>query len=274
MVEIITAKCSGCGHVVKVPAALGGKRAKCPQCAQVITIPTRPDPGGGEFVSDDMLPEVARDEDVVEGLPVEEDEVLEGEPVDETPSGIRRRSMTPRRGTQTATRGGVRGRTSGAHQRATARGAASPPAKSSSAVPVVVGAVIVAAALGAVLVVALSGRSGGKSPKTEEKTAQRPEVPALTEADFALQRRCIEYIQVFNSGNVIETLRFYSYAPADEQKLRRAIGSMMEQVGRYENVAFKSFQAASGVVTFQHAKGERTINWKDVNGTWLIVDQP
>ena len=70
MADIISAKCFGCGHVVKVPTALGGKKARCPQCTNTIVIPTSADTSV-ELIPDEQLPEVAREEDVGQaGKPV------------------------------------------------------------------------------------------------------------------------------------------------------------------------------------------------------------
>ena len=80
MPDIISAKCFGCGHVVKVPAALGGKKARCPKCTNTITIPAQSE-GGEEVVGDEMLPEVARDGEVLE----EEESVDPSEPAGSPP---------------------------------------------------------------------------------------------------------------------------------------------------------------------------------------------
>lgn len=273
MSEVISAKCPGCGHVVKVPASLGGKKARCPQCPQVITIPTHPDPGS-DFVSDDQLPEVARDEDILQGLPVEEDEIVEGEPVVERPlSSARLKSMTPRRGSPVADRTG-RARGSGAHPRIGAGRSASPGSSSSSA-PVVIGVILAVAVAGVIAAVMLM------SPKTEGKKGggdpgKPAPVPAsqVTDADLALQRRCLEYVSTFNKGSVLEIMKFYSYEPSEEQKLKAAISALLEQGTRYDDVGFKETSAASGTLTFVHAKGERKMLWKQVEGVWLIADKP
>src|SRR5687768_8268742 len=107
MPDIISARCFGCGHVIKVPSALGGKKARCPQCTNTIAIPTPADTTE-EIVSDADLPEVARDDEIMDAEEVpagEEDRganVVEGEEVDD-PGEMRRRSGTGiRRGSSTA----------------------------------------------------------------------------------------------------------------------------------------------------------------------------
>src|SRR5262252_636939 len=90
MPEIISAKCLGCGNILKVPAALGGKKARCPQCTNTIVIPTAPsDTQFTEFISDADLPEVARDGEVVR--PEEGEAAIPGqEEAPEDPSEIKR----------------------------------------------------------------------------------------------------------------------------------------------------------------------------------------
>jgi hypothetical protein len=66
MPEIISAKCLGCGNVIKVPAALGGKKARCPQCTNTIVIPTAAsDTQFTDIISDEQLPEVAREGEIM-----------------------------------------------------------------------------------------------------------------------------------------------------------------------------------------------------------------
>ena len=55
MSDIISAKCFGCGHIVKVPSALGGKKARCPKCTNTIVIPALSETSD-EIVTDDQLP--------------------------------------------------------------------------------------------------------------------------------------------------------------------------------------------------------------------------
>ena len=276
MAEVISAKCSGCGHVVKVPASLGGKKARCPRCPQVITIPTQPDPGS-DFIPDDQLPEVARDEDILQGLPVEEDEIVEGEPVEERPvSSSRLRSMTPRRGSPVADRGG-RARASGTHQRIAPHGGhtASPRSSSSSSTPLIIGVILAVVVAGVVAAVMLMApKPDGKKGTPGGDKAAPPPVSPVTDADLALQRRCLEYVSTFNKGNVLDIMKFYSYEPSEEQKLKAAISALLEQGTRYDDVGFKDTSAAGGTLTFSHAKGERKMTWKQVEGVWLIADKP
>src|SRR6185295_5161895 len=98
MSDIISARCFGCGNVIKVPAGLGGKKARCPQCTNTISIPMPNDTQHDEIISDAELPEVARDGEKVvaeEGdAPIPDDGALP----QADPSEIRRRAGTGVRG--------------------------------------------------------------------------------------------------------------------------------------------------------------------------------
>src|SRR5947208_75006 len=103
MPDIISAKCLGCGNIIKVPAALGGKKARCPQCTNTIVIPTAPsDTQFTDIVSDDELPEVARDGQAVreEGdapIPGQEEEGKDPSEVRRSKGGtsVRGRNVSP-----------------------------------------------------------------------------------------------------------------------------------------------------------------------------------
>src|SRR5436189_5112719 len=88
MPDIISAKCMGCGNIIKVPAGLGGKKARCPQCTNTITIPMPSDSQHDEIVPDTELPEVARTGEIVrpeEGdapIPGQEEEASAEDPTE------------------------------------------------------------------------------------------------------------------------------------------------------------------------------------------------
>ena len=96
MPDIISAKCFGCGHVVKVPAALGGKKARCPKCTNTITIPAQSE-GGEEVVGDEMLTEVAREGEILEA-----EESVSADPPEAPPVERMRPHTALRRGSSTS----------------------------------------------------------------------------------------------------------------------------------------------------------------------------
>lgn len=251
MPDIISAKCFGCGHIIRIPAALGGKKAKCPQCANVIVIPMPH--AGGEFVPDADLPEVARDGDILEG-----DEIEEGE---EIPSPARAESPRPSRGV--AGRRGAKGRGGYASAR-----------KKSSPVPLIAGGVG-ALVLVIVLIVAMNQgpsrgtRGAGGAPEEVEKVP-----PGSNEAKVALWDRCLQYTQVFNRRDLLDIMKFYTYGQPEEIRVKGMITGLLERGTRYDDVTQSSIQVDGdgGSVTFGHSGGQKTtLNWRKVGDSWLIV---
>jgi ribosomal protein S27E len=261
MSEIISAKCFGCGHVIRVPAALAGKKARCPRCTNTIAIP---EPSKlsttGEFVTDDQLPEVARDEDLLEeDIP---SDAPAADPSAETP---RRRSSSAWPRVQ-ARPTGVRG----------ARPGYAPPRRGNRAALV---AAIALAAAGVVAAVALAaGRAGQARPghrPPETQTSPTPETPADPSAAQELEARCREYAQAFNRGDITKILEFYHYEPAQEIALKRTITEQLESKFRFDSPLYvKSVRIAgdSGTVTLV-ATPEMTLHWKKVDGSWKLVPQ-
>ncbi len=273
MSDIISAKCFGCGHIVKVPSALGGKKARCPKCTNTIVIPALSETSD-EIVTDDQLPEVARDDEVLEGELIEPDEesgdsAPRPESMRRPPSGAHRRAV----GKETAvTRSGSR-----------MQGVRSPaPVRKSGNTGLVVGVVVGLIALVAVVAaVALKPSKPDVPRKRDAKagTDDRKVQGERTPADDALEARCREYIGVFNRRAVADVARFYDKEPGGD--LRRAVGQMLGP--EYKAPEFKKSSAAEGVTTFvceyvvegQAPQGrEITLRWKQVDGEWLIADRP
>jgi hypothetical protein len=271
MPDIITAKCFGCGHVIRVPVALGGKKAKCPQCAGVIVIP-EPSRQAGDFVSDEQLPEVARDGDPI----TDDDPVPEGIPVEEPgEEPARGRTPAPQRAVATGTpRGGTRA--SGGRDRG-GRGGRPTSRTRSSSTGLVVGIGIAAVVLVVVLGVALSRGGGGAASGGKAKQGSKaPPVEQVTDADLALQRRCEEYFQSVKQANVARISEFYASDEAEMRRVRPGIAAMLERGVNYQGATIKSAKAETGVVVIMDGAGaEKTINWnKGADGTWFIADKP
>lgn len=294
MSESIAARCAGCGHVVRVPVSFGGRKAKCPKCAGVIVIPAAGETLPGDFLSDEQLPEVAREDDPFFD---EEDSPTEEGPAVANASGPRppvraplpaapapRESTVKRKGGksgrgQTRVLGG-RGR-EGSSIRHGGR-----PAKKSSAGLVVGICGIAVAILIIVVAVAMKGSGGGGHPK---RTGATPigVPPAVVEAgheeDSVLEGRVREFLRTFNSGNIPQIAAFYSFDPSRERDVRNAVSKVLESGARHQGFTIKSARAADGTVTIvsdyvtnsgtQQGR-ETTINWKKVDGTWLIADAP
>ena len=272
MSDIISAKCFGCGHVVKVPSALGGKKARCPKCTNTIVIPALAETSD-EIVTDDQLPEVARDGEVLEG------ELVEPEPEPEPSTDSRReragsgayRRVSVKEGS--SVRSGTR--------LPSPRGA---PPKKSSSTGAVVGVVIAILVIGGVVAVL-----AGKPTKTDvPKGAKRDAVPdekkdtgARTADDDALEARCREYINAFNRGQVAQAALFYEPSPSRE--VQQAVARLMNDSPQYKAAEFKRSSAAEGITTFvceyvvagSAPQGkEVTLRWKQVGADWFIADRP
>src|SRR5437867_3202696 len=174
MPDIIAAKCFGCGNVVKVPAALGGKKARCPKCTNTISIPALSDTSE-DLVGDEMLPEVAREDEELEGKYVDDDGVVQSlnpPPAPPARRGSPARNARNRGGRGTGTRGPAK------------------PAKSNTAL-------IVGIAAGALLLVVLiavaagSNKGDGKAKSHgQAKSSQTPAPPENSE-DADLGTRCL-----------------------------------------------------------------------------------
>ena len=260
MPDIISAKCFGCGHVVKVPAALGGKKARCPKCTNTIAIPA-PSETAEDIVGDEMLPEVARDGEVVEGEWIDEDDGSAQEAEDAP-----RRAPSARRGSSGTTNPRVRGGREG--------GTRGPVARKKSSSGLIVGVIIGVVVLGIIIGVAAGGKGGGGNKKTDPKKGVHDK-PQVDPEDAALGERCMNYVDAVNAQDDKKILRFYAYAEDEERPLGRAIRQMIEQGTKFEGAAIKSASAGSGTATFTYGGGkEKTISWKKVDGTWLIAEKP
>ncbi|MBI2898648.1 MAG: hypothetical protein HYY17_00535 [Planctomycetes bacterium] len=245
MPDVINAKCAGCGKVIRVSAKLGGRNAKCPGCGHVITIPTPAD-STMDIVSDENLPAVAMEE-----------EILDGEILPE-PAALRR--ATSRRARETGTRRGTSVR-----KRNTA---------------VLVGCAAGAAALVAiVLVFALHGRTPAEPrPNAPPKSEWKPD----PEAD-ALQARAREYLSAFRSGRHVEILDFFE--EKDRSAMKASVTAQLEAGLRYDDVVFRSAKAGGdeGTVDFfctlvrGSAREENrlvTLKWRRSGGAWRLTELP
>ncbi len=286
MPEIISAKCLGCGNIIKVPAALGGKKARCPQCTNTIVIPTSPsDTQFTEFISDAELPEVAREGEKV--LPEEGDAPIPGQDDDEAeePTEIRRRGGTSVRGRVSPATPSARNQPrTGAQQRYPAGGTATrkkPEGGNNTAMIIGVAVAVLALVIAGVFLAGGNKEGHSKSPKPvpspkeRDKSVEKPKAPQYTEAEQALIARLTDYAATVNRGDAAQILRFYAYEPDDERKMRiRIAQDLVEKKVAYENVQVKSINASGGTITFSHNGGEKTLTWKQVGDVWLIAEMP
>jgi hypothetical protein len=281
MPDIISARCFGCGNIIKVPAGLGGKKARCPQCTNTITIPMPSDTQHDEIIPDTELPEVARDGERV--VPEEGDAPIPGqepeEPV-EDPSESRRRGGTSVRGRgahsasaypRVQPRSGTQQRYSGSPK------ATAPKSNTGMMVGIAMG---VLALIILAVVLANSGGQSRTSVKTGTKDKERerentPKAPQYSAEEQALVARLLDYTTAVNRGEQGQILKFFTYDPEDERKVRiRIAQDLVEKKVSYENVKVTSVSASSGTITFTHGAGSKTLQWKQVGDLWLIGEMP
>ncbi len=263
--EILPARCGGCGHGIRVSSRLAGRRARCPSCGGVIAIPA-----AAELVSDDMLPEVARDADAYPVEIVSDTSALRSVvPEAAPPPPPRESTRRRRRGTGRSSRGGY-----------------APPRSSPAVLGIaILGGVLALVAIG--VAVSRAGRGGAEGPPPAQfpfpPAPSLPPAPAapppaeFSAEDMALRNRTAEYLQAFNRRDVLATLKFHAYEPAEERAMRAAVFGLLEREARHDEVTFTSakVEGETGTVTFSSSGGRTvTIRWRRVEGTWLIPDRP
>jgi hypothetical protein len=280
MPDIISARCFGCGNIIKVPAGLGGKKARCPQCTNTISIPMPNDTQLEDIVSDAELPEVAREGEPV--LPEDGDAPIPGEEggqSQEDPSDGRRRGGTS-----------VRGRTytsAPSHPRVAQRGGTQTrprpgPTKSSSGMMIGIGLGVVA--LIVLAVVAGGGGRGKQTPigktgtkegkeKEREGALNKTAGPQYGAEDQALISRLMDYTAAVNRAEPDQIIMFYSYDPEEKRRARiRIAQEIVDKKVTYEGVKVTS--VAGGTVTFTHNGGQKSLAWKQVDGVWYLAELP
>ncbi len=280
MSDIISAKCFGCGNTVKVPIALGGKKARCPQCGDVINIPNTPNVGdtNSELVADADLPEVAREGEVIGP----DDEIIQPDQVSENPARTEPTPSRVRRAKGTGRRPGSSSRTANVQGRGTqSRKPAAPPRSPGSPTGLYIG--IGVGVL--VLVLAAVGLSGGgekkgprKSPKDKGEDIVKPPPPAAVDSE--LEGRFLEWVRAINRSDPKAVLAYHTFSEADASAVRKAVYDLVGGGTRFENVTVKGADPASGVVAFSYASApggplqERTLQWSRVDGVWHVQGKP
>jgi hypothetical protein len=291
MSDIISARCFGCGHVIKVPAGLGGKKARCPQCTNTITIPNPNDTQAEDIVSDADLPEVAVDGQkfVPEPGDAPHPDAVSEPPV-EDPSEARRRSSGSglRRAVtaNTATGSHPRAQRSGVQPRYSGPGGPAgkqPAASSNQGMIIGIGLGVVAVIIVAFVLANRNNNNSGPKPtivpiKTKEKEKEREastKTPQYSPEDQALVSRALDYAAAVNRGDAGSVFRFYTYDPEEERKVRIRATELVDQKVSYENPQVTSVSSANGSVTFTHSGGkQKSLQWKQVDGVWMIAEKP
>lgn len=231
---------------MRVPAVSGGRNVKCPGCSLIFTVP-KPEDSSLEITTDDKLPIVAVEEEILEGASVP--------PKSNRPAP--RESTARRPGTRTI------------------------PIRRANRAPWVLGGIGagVVLVLGTVLLLRASGKKS--EPKRETpvpESSVNPEIETL----FA---RCREYFVVFHSGRHREILEFYEVPESDRLALRAAVTSLLEAETQYLNVDYVAADPKGdlGTVTFTCTYGTRagrevgkriTWRWRKTGTLWKLAEIP
>lgn len=287
MSDIISARCFGCGHTIKVPSGLGGKKARCPQCTNTITIPNPNDTQHEDILSDADLPEVAVDSHKFvpeEGDALHPDAVAPEPPV-EDPSEARRKSSSGT-GVRRAVSQSI---TSASHRRIERSGSTQPrytpgpvpakPAASSNQ------GMIIGIALGVVALMIIGfvvANKGSKAPppttpvkKEKDRERETPKTAQYSADDQALIARTLDYAAAVNRGDASVVFRFYTYDPEEERKVRIRATELVDQKVTYDNPQVSAVSAANGTITFSHSGGKtKSLQWKQVDSVWMIAEKP
>jgi len=289
MSDIISARCFGCGHTIKVPAGLGGKKARCPQCTNTITIPNPSDTQAEGIVPDAELPEVAIDGEkfVREEGDVDHPDAVPQDPPVEDPSEARKRNTASglRRAINPAsTTSHARIQRSGVQPRYTGQGGPAKPAAAAGGNQ----GMIIGIALGVVALLVIAFvvmNKGGSSPKplppkTGNKERERDpgttrNQPQYSPEDQALVARALEYAAAVNRGDATQVMRFYTYDPEEERRTRIRATEIVDAKTTYDNPQVSAVSSASGTTTFSYGGGKtKSLQWKQVDGVWMIAEKP
>jgi hypothetical protein len=276
MSDIISARCFGCGNVIKVPAGLGGKKARCPQCTNTITIPMPNDTQHDEVIPDTELPEVA-----VDGVPFEVEEGDAPMPPEEgeaDPTESRRGKGTGVRRSGNSSSSYPRTARSGAQPRVGPPAKAAEKSNTGAIVGIALG-VIALIILGAVFAGGNShSKTGGKTgpkEKDKERETTTKNQPQYSAEEQALISRLMDYTTTVNRADQNQILKFYTYEADDERKVRiRIAQELVDKKVTYENVKVTSVNAAGGTISFTHGGGSKSLQWKQVSDVWLIGELP
>jgi hypothetical protein len=293
MTDIIRAVCPSCGLTIRVAGEHAGKKAKCPKCAGVITIPRSPDTAAG-VVPDSELPTVGEEAPAAEPAHAHA-KGAHHPPPEAAPEGAHaggEHAHEPHhphyeRGKPHFIKKGTARRVVPMHPRSTRK-------------------TIIFAGMYALVAIAIGGlvwwmmtRPGGGLPgeRAERDAAQAPPPPPpMSQAEIDVRDRFFSYIRTCgsSSGDTKKIAEFYvaERRPDVVQFFNNILESRWL---KYDKCFIASVTmtdtTASMEVTFDRISTDRnttpgkdprktdkdqkrTIGWTLVDGLWLIADAP
>ncbi len=287
MADLITATCAACAHSVRVPLSYSGRRAKCPKCQGVIQIPApeappaEPDPFA-PFPDEPPPPP-----------PADSDQTRISAPTwDEADPGAAEPAPAPAAAGRRSSHGGtgVRGRKSSL--------IAAAANKPDSKAPVIITVVLLVVGLGA-LGAALFGHFSKKArpaatagpsadPSADPGATPVPGDPAAL-AKAEIESRTRDWIAAFNTNDPRNLEPFYAMS---QRELNQALDSFfsnhtwsLEKVElvevtpggetayvklKYDRVKIERLSKFRS----EEPGRERLLNWKKVDGRWVLNGPP
>lgn len=292
MADIIRASCPGCGLTIRVAAEHGGKKAKCPKCAGVITIPKAADSDAG-IVPDSDLPRVG------EEAPAEAHAHAKGgahAPPPEPAAGEAHAGAAhpdPAHGHAHYERGkahfmkkGTARRTVPMHPRSTRK-------------TIIFASMyfLVAVGIGGLVWWMMTRETGGLPGQRSERNAEPapPPPPPMSQAEIDVRDRFIAYMRT--CGTTSDTKKIAEFYVAERRPdVVQFFNNILESRWlKYDKCAVATVTltdtTANMEVTFDRVSTDRnatpgqdpkktdkdqkrTISWTLVDGLWLIADAP
>lgn len=107
----------------------------------------------------------------------------------------------------------------------------------------------------------------------------------MGEVEQVIVKRCREYLESFNRGNLQEVLSFLGARKGEEKQLREAVSAKVAQGTQFRKVVFRSADVTGdkAMVGFvcdlvfgqvNHPDTEVILRWRLIGGQWLITDHP
>jgi tetratricopeptide (TPR) repeat protein len=107
----------------------------------------------------------------------------------------------------------------------------------------------------------------------------------MGEVEQTVVKRCREYLESFNRGNLSEVLSFLGARKGEEKQLRDGVSQKVAKGTQFKKVVFRTAEVAGERATIgfvcdlvvaqsSHPDTEVTIRWRLNGGQWLVTDHP
>jgi tetratricopeptide (TPR) repeat protein len=108
---------------------------------------------------------------------------------------------------------------------------------------------------------------------------------SMGEVEQTVVKRCREYLESFNRGNLPEVLSFLGARKGEEKQLKDLVSQKVAKGTQFKKVVFRTAEVAGDRATIgfvcdliyaqsSHPDTEVTIRWRLNGGQWLVTDHP